>query len=201
VLDVLRRVGVELRRAVRERGELIADGGQRLPRHLDLGGGVDRDRLGGGDDRRHRLADVADGPDRQRVVLPPAPRRRLAPTTLGARSPERDRLAGALDVLARDDARDPRPRQRAARVDAPDPRVRVRAPDEGDVLQPRHRDVADVGGGARDESGIFLALDFGAHQTGSGGGHARGSFRGSPREHRHRVAPNASQGTGVRSGP
>ncbi len=172
VLDVVLGVVVELRRAVLQRAELIAERGQRLPLDRDVGRGVDGERFRRGEDGGHRLADVADLADRERVVLATHARVRATAAALGARSAERNRLAVGPEVLSRHDAKDTRPRRRSRGVDAPDLRVRVRAANERHVLHAGHGDVADVRGGAGDESGIFLALDLGAHEPGSGGWHA-----------------------------
>src|SRR5215468_8372945 len=55
--------------------------------------------------------------------------------------------------------------QRRRDVDPSNARVGVRAPHERDVVHARQRQVAHVARGARDQPGIFLALDFRTHQS------------------------------------
>src|SRR5262249_60600071 len=72
-----------------------------------------------------------------------------------ARASERDGLAAAPDVLARHHFEDARPLRRRRRVDLSHLGVRMRAPDEGDVVETRDVEIADVGRGTSDEARIF----------------------------------------------
>ncbi len=170
VLDVAGRVLVQLGRAPGHRGGEVADGRQRIPVDDDLLRAVHRRRFGGRDDRGHRLADVAHAADGEREVLAPGLGLRPA-AALGTRPAERKLLHVGAQILARHHSHDAGPLEGGLRVDLAHARVGVRAAHEHDVMQSGHRDVADVGGGAGHEPGIFLALHFRAHQSGGCRGH------------------------------
>ena len=164
VLDVLRGIRVELRRAVGQRGEDVGDRGQRLPVDHDRFDAVVGGVVGVGHHRRHRLADVADHLRRQRPVL--ATRRAAAGAALGRRARGGQRLGQLADVLARDDHANAGHLQRRLDVDTPDARVSVGAAHEGHPLHAGHHHVGDVGRRAGDHARILLALDLGTHELG-----------------------------------
>ena len=164
VLDVLRRIGMELRRTGGLRHEDVGHRGQRLPvdhHGFDaVVGGV----VGVGHHRGHRLADVADHLRRQRPVL--AAGRTAAGAALGRRTRGRQCLGQLADVVTRDDHADAGHLQRRLDVDTADPRVGVRAAHERHPLHAGQHDVGDVGRRAGDHPRVFLALDLGTHELG-----------------------------------
>ena len=136
VLDVLRRIVEELGSAGLHRRELISHRGQGLPRDHHVGRSVHGRRLGGGDHRRYRLADIAHVADRQRIV-PPAddswPLRRPPPRS----AHRRNGLAVRAQILARHHLEHARPLHGRRGVDRAHPGVGVRAAHERDVVQSR----------------------------------------------------------------
>ena len=170
VLDVLRRVVVELGRAVGHGGERVGDRGQRLPVDDHRGGAVGRGLVRGRDHGGHRLAHVAHAVHRERVVLPPDARswprrrpRRRRRRSAAARSGARMSSPGHDHAHAGQRCAPPRCRSRGC--------ARGRgAAHEGHVVQAGQRDVGDVARRAGDQARVFLALDLGAHELGCHGG-------------------------------
>src|SRR5207245_8864757 len=101
--------------------------------HRNSGDVTTGKRLGLGDARRHRLADVPNAVERERQMRALRRRGGLAPLT-GAG--QRQRGAASVDVAAREDGAYTGTPERRGGVDASDPRMSVRAPDECDVVQP-----------------------------------------------------------------
>ena len=119
----------------------IDRGRQRLVVDLDRGGGILRLHLAFGDDRRDRLADVADLAARQRLDARHRNRRALLVEDLVLRTVTRtfvglDRVLvrqHAGQVFRRDHGHDTRHRQRLRCIDTGDRRVGMRAAHDRDV--------------------------------------------------------------------
>ena len=133
VLDVVRRVVEELGRTRRHGRELIGYRGQGLPGDHHVGCSVHGRRLGGGDHRRHRLADVAHVADGQRIV-PPAHARGRPTSPFRAGAPEGNGLAVRAQILARHHLEHARALGGRRGVDRAHLGVGVRAAHERDVV-------------------------------------------------------------------
>ena len=125
---VVRAVVVELRRAGLERLEARGHRRQRLVLDRDLLGGVARLRLGVGDNQRHRIADMAHSPDRQRRPVGNVHRPAVAMGVI-AHAGHHAHAVGAI-LGAGQHRVDARRGLRRRRIDGEDIGMRVRRPDD-----------------------------------------------------------------------
>ena len=147
---VVAPVGVDQRRAGRQRLLRIDDGGKRLVGHDDGGRGVRRLVRIGGDHDRHRLAGEADDAVGQRGLAVGLDRRR------GDRR-RRQRAAELGKVGQREDAGHARVLAGAAGIERDEACVRMRAAHDDRVQRALEGDVGDVAAAAGEEAVIFSA--------------------------------------------
>ena len=152
---VRRHLVVELRRSRVGRVLRVEDRLERLVVDLDELGGVAGQLAGRGGDGDHRFADVADAPDRERVILQVSARRR--------RDLE-ERVGLGRDLLAEQRPVDAFQRRRLRDVDPADRSVRIRRAHEMHVRHPVPLDVVDEEPFALDEALVLLPRDVDADE-------------------------------------
>ena len=144
---------VQLRRACRLRGARVGGGGQRLVVDRDALGRVGGLRQGLGNDRHHRLADVAHRVAREREA------RRLGHgrTIAGANRPERPHRRHAVrrHVGAGEHGHDPGRALRRRRIDGADARMRVRRTHENTVQGARQIDIRHEAAAAEQKPAVL----------------------------------------------